>query len=325
MSVMRTTITALILITAAVSQASFDLMLLPDQSSGRIVRFDPINQIQLGSVNVQTLARSVVANNSSAPFAYSSGNTGGIKFNYSTGERITSASFPNGALSLNHDGSRVYETIGADTVYRYNANLGFLGNFSSLSMVNTMAVQQYTNDRVVLIGLNSAGDLIAANHDTIAHAQVGSTVMLVSAANLLAGSTVQGMELTTFNRGVLTYRASDNSTRLMYVAMDAFGGVTGPLSSTTVAGYATATTASTMVLRGHAGFFVVGTNAAGTGTYITEYAIPFSSATGVYTLNGVTMPTTGRWRATNIVAPEPGTMVALGAGLVVLLRRRRKA
>ena len=318
---MRSCLVAFTIVLGGVAHASFDLMLLPDQATGRILRFDPINQVQLGSLNVHSASKAVAAKSGSR-FAYSTNDQGGVKFDYSTGERFNAVTFPDGAISLNHDGSRVYETIGSSFVYRYDANLGYLGNFTAGPIVNTMAVQQYGNARIIALGLNSSGDLVAANFDTTSFTQVGPTIMLVAAANYLAGSNVNGMSFVN-GSGMLAYRASDASTRLLRVNLDANMGASSTTTAPIVTGYATSTSSTATVVAGHTGFFVVGTNLSGTGTYISEYVNPNGGVSSVYTLNGVLMPT-GRWRAANIVAPEPGTMIALSAGVLALLRRRKK-
>ncbi len=318
---MRSCLVAFTIVLGGVAHASFDLMLLPDQATGRILRFDPINQVQLGSLNVHSASKAVAAKSGSR-FAYSTNDQGGVKFDYSTGERFNAVTFPDGAISLNHDGSRVYETIGSSFVYRYDANLGYLGNFTAGPIVNTMAAQQYGSARIIALGLNSSGDLVAANFDTTSFTQVGPTIMLVAAANYLAGSNVNGMSFVN-GSGMLAYRASDASTRLLRVNLDANMGASSTTTAPIVTGYATSTSSTATVVAGHTGFFVVGTNLSGTGTYISEYVNPNGGVSSVYTLNGVLMPT-GRWRAANIVAPEPGTMIALSAGVLALLRRRKK-
>lgn len=319
---MRSWLVAFTIVLGGVAHASFDLMLLPDQATGRILRFDPINQVQLGSLNVHSAPKAVAAK-SGSPYAYSTNNQGGVKFDYSTGERLTAVTFPDGPISLNHDGSRVFETIGSSLVYRYDANLGYLGNFTAGPITNTMALQQYGSARIIALGLNSSGDLVAANFDTTTFAQVGPTIMLVAAANYLAGSFVNGMSFVN-GSGMLAYRASDSSTKLLRVNLDANMGASSTTAGATVSGYATATNSTATVLAGHTGFFVVGTNNSGTGTYISEFVNPSGGVSSVYTLNGVLMPA-GRWRGANIVAPEPGTMIALGAGVLALFRRRKKA
>jgi hypothetical protein len=92
------------------------------------------------------------------------------------------------------------------------------------------------------------------------------------------------------------------------------------IDSVTLTGfsYATPLGTTTAVASGHEGYMMASTNAGG--ALVTRYD-RFNNFRGQFGNGILTSPISMQ----TVLAPEPGTMIALGGGVLALLRRRRKA
>ena len=105
-------------------------------------------------------------------------------------------------------------------------------------------------------------------------------------------------------------------------SVNAFGAA-GPVTGFSLPGFASGTVMPTAV-PAHGGFFLVGqSSTTATDTLVrkmdnaTSFAAEYTN-----TISGTTF-TVGAYQAANVVAPEPGSMIALGVGIAALLRKRR--
>ncbi len=306
--------------------ASFDLMLLPDTATGRVHRYDPINQISLGSIVVQPGLRSVAANASSTA-AFGQSNNGTVRFNWSTGERGNSPAGIVNPITLSNDGQRIFEVVG-NSVKIYTAST-YSSSLVQFNANSVLSVNQTGANRFVVTGVASNGDLVAFNCNSALG--LVSTATLLSAGTFSEASSVQGVFSTIFSIPFATqvtsfvYKSSSGQTILSNRQSDGQGGILSTvISDATLTGFnASAANAAAMILPGHAGFFVVGTSSAGNGTRIQEFSVTPTLVTHDYVVSGIVPPTTGSWRAANIVAPEPASLAALAIGALGFWRRRK--
>ncbi|MBL8061296.1 MAG: PEP-CTERM sorting domain-containing protein [Chthonomonas sp.] len=323
----RLVLTSLATALGSVAFASFDLFIMPDSVSGNHARYDPINRVSLGTVNVAS-NNSVVATNGRpyGYYRYASGSVAAVN-NY-TGERLSGFQSINGGMSMSSDGTRVGLTAGntfvimnsssaiLTTVATFGAPAGFVAH-GSISV---------SGGRWVVYGLSSAGnlDLYLVSG---AGAQIGSLLNVVSSTSLTSvgtGGLGQGAVFMrqSVERFVIPYRDNTGAHRLVTNTV-----LFGSTAFQTLSGYSVANVGTTLAtVAGHQGFFVVGADqTTSTLTRIQEMDdlqtfVPLQN----YTTNSMSAPVGTQWRMANIVAPEPGTMAALGLGVLALLKRRKK-
>ena len=308
--------------------ASFDMLVIPNASGDRYDRYDPVNRVFLGSMFMNGANK--VSANSSSPngfYSYAGGQT--LMNNY-TGERISNPSFSSAHLQLGLSGGLNSQT-----------STGVI-NFGSLNSANILTFSAsfaapVGNFIAGSTAVNSTQWLVTTTSATGLNAYlVNSTgTIAASALNLvpIAGLTSTGVgQSATFTRGTTRYAAipyRDNSGdhRLLAVAIGS-SSVTFS-SNQSLSGFSTGNASTTLcAVAGHTGFFLVGADTPGTGaTRITEFdSAPAFGVMNSYTTTSISAQSTNnQWRMSNIVAPEPGSMVALGLGMVAMLKRRRKA
>lgn len=312
---------------AATSNASFDMMYIPDTSGTSVHRYDPVNRVYLGAIN--SSGRLASGTSSTSRLALSEAGGSPYFVNGSTGEFQTSTTNA-GALGMlfRASGTELLTTSGT-SLRRYDATSGAVIN--SQSVVGTMSFAQafaeIGSGRIAVLGYTASGLAVQTYSGTLGYL---SETVVVSATNVAASSAVSSMAYVTLggvNHLVFTYRNSSNQVTLARVSMS--GGITpGSVSSDTLTGYST-TTANTItsVMAGHGGsFFVVGLGTTTTTSRIKQFYIAGGGLNTIqdYTTTAFVAPSGNYWMGSNIVAPEPGTMLALGAGLAAIMRKRRK-
>lgn len=309
--------------------ASFDMMIVPDGSGDGFRRFDPINRVSLGTVNAGT--GRFVAATASRNFGYYTNASGVMAIDNSTGERLSIPTFSTVPTAWSRDGSRLAVSFGTSTSFYSPLANGLFGtasgNFFNPAGFTFQGIAAASGNRWVIYGTSATGLDVYTVSST--GSIISSALGAILPANLSASSIGQGVVVTRSATGqetlALPYRDATGTHRLLYASFPSTG-VFGGFSSQVLSGYSLANSFTTLsAVSGHTGFFVVGGDlATPTSTRITEFDdvsafIPVQS----YATSSLSPVLGSRWTMSNVVAPEPGTMIALGAGIAALLRRKK--
>lgn len=312
--------------TAGAALASFDLMYLPDASQARVHRYDPVNRAYLGSfatsatrfVGAHVNSTNVVTGTSSPVAVY----------NGSTGEFISGSITFGTAASMLASGNFV--ALSGATSFRETSvpNLTTVVSSGLSGILEARAITGTSSHRYA-VGRDVAGNLVLNTYSLSGAFFHSSTV--ASDASLAADVTTSSLGLSTSITGQvqlwLTWRTNTGTVRMGRYTVS--GNATLLSDTLSLSGFSTANSNATQAVMGGHGSscFVVGPDSADPlQTRITKVlAFGTSSLIGdTYTTSAFSVPQAVAWNGANVVAPEPGTMAALGLGLVVLLKRRKK-
>lgn len=303
---------------SAISSASFEMMLIADNTAGaqRIVRYDPVNRVQLGSFGTGFLNNTIhsltvdqaggrvfalLADNSIRVFDYNTGEvTGGFPaFSYSAA-RFDS---PLGVLTMAQGlGSglapgRAFNESG-NTVYVYD------GMFYSTPMLRKPG-QGWGAAWGLTFGLNVCVGSTSMTGGTITPNATGLPAWTGNEGVQDAAFDGQGrfLGISTLSGNTWVWSINSNNTGLV-------GNASQLLNLGT-------TTGRLRMGRGH-GSMVYFMN----GNTLTAFHSGSNVIFGTQTLSFVSAANMGA--IAMVVAPEPATMAALGLGLVAFLRRRKR-
>lgn len=320
------------LATASLASASFELALIlqsfevPNSvPATAITRWDPVSRTFLGSFGAgQLVASGPIAIDPSAPgtvtnFQTTTGSLQLQKFNYSTGENLGLISTSINSTALN------------DAKYTASGNLLLAGTINGLtlarqytaagSLVRTFSLPLNTN---MVIGINQGADGVTylltrqpgtvSNHKyTITSHASGSGA--ISQTVVIADNSTNSRTGLTLGAGVLSVGGGSFLARIWLTA----NGTTLGTPDNPSGGYAFA---SDEMMNGHGNsLHSIGYDSSTTRTYFSTATVT-NNSTGAYSY--ITDSRFGAiYDSAIVVAPEPGTMLALGAGMLAILRRRR--
>ncbi len=322
--IMRSILAVSMVVVTGTAQASFDLMLLGDNTtagSQRVVRYDPINRVVLGSFGTGFLNENVadidVDPATGRAFVLQSG--GGVRvFNYNTGELLaaftTNSFYGDIAFDSATDTVILANGFGSNTAppRAYNTSNGTIATTFAFRLTATAPLRRS--------GSTWYGAFAESATGTTANAVRYSTSGSVLSGEVTGLSTAPG----NFPRhsifasdgrmmGIAS-RSGDNTTTLWSIPSNISGfTVTTITVSASIAPYFS----NSNIVNGH-----------GQLVYLLNGSSLISYHTGVNAVLG--SQSLGFASATNIrgmaivLAPEPGTLVALGLGAAALLRRRRR-
>lgn len=301
------------------AQTSFDLMMLPDNNTNRVIRFDPNSRVALGEFgDFGPLPGTRYVTVGSNGRAYVTSPLGTTIVNYNTGLNLGFATSLSSRVSISPNGGRLFSTV-ANNVAVLSPNLVTEGSFSGPIVFNTVTAT--SDNRAVLFGWNANQIRV-----TPFNAATGFGP-LATAGNIVVNGTIGSSQASVSGSAAtigVTFMDSLFGRSYTQVNQDLTTGSVNTVTSTLSGGSVFAANAHVMVMPAHGGWWLVGDDATNADlTRIAYYGPDFNFAYS-YTTNAVNVPQSD-WGGHNIVAPEPGTMVALGLGLAALLKRRRRS
>ena len=295
--------------------ASFEMLLVADNGANttatrRIHRFDPDTGVYLGAFgNFSTDIKSMTIRQARNEAIVTAG-ANIFVFDYNTGalkQDFSSTTFTD--IAFSQDDNYFFGVTGGSVIWRTTTAAMDAGSFSISAFVSEGATVQITS-----IATTSAGLLITGQNR-------GGSPFEYSYNGVSGGV---GTLSTTYTAGV-TFGAAENLPGGGAIQAYSFGGV-GRAVRYSSGGFsgganfaASGIGTATAVAAAHTGGFIVGIDAVTpTQGLITRFTSPgaeMQSFGGSVLRKPVAMA--------SVLAPEPGTMIALGAGVVALLRRRK--
>lgn len=311
--------------------ASFDMLMMPSISTGRVNRYDPINNVSLGSFNGGTATRLVTINQATnRAFVLDTGASRIRSFNYNTGEILGGNLSAGSIISMDyHAPTNRLWFITPTGISRWETTTAFITTVQSNTGAFSAQSGTMINDSVYAVfGLNATNQIVVNNYNASTGAFISAlTTTFTAQAGSRLGQSTNFLASAAGNSpyAVVTYRDSAGNPFVLRFAYNASNVVNLDLASQPLTGF-NASNVTPALVRGHEGFFVVGQDSTtGTLTRIQQY--DNSGAFGLVqntTMTGATY-SAGAYQVANVVAPEPASMIALGLGLFAIAKRRRSS
>lgn len=293
------------------ARASFDLSLIPG-ADGRVYRYDPVNQVQLGSfaagASIQAIAvdptrhRSLVMRGTSSEL-----------YDFSTGERLSAAP---GVTS----GSSAYYS---STQNRYNINYAGASNFFDFAdavtgayvygpLYGTGFAQGRRLDDSTAYGMSVIGT-------GMRFSRLNSSLSVVGTFDTTMSGTLIASPIVSYGGQLYTAINSSTGTTTVFNVLGTATTVT-PSARFSVTGFDSSK--RVFLTPSHYGLYAFGKDTASANWRVVEYLYTgsafYAQTTNVLAIGYVdASPDT-------FLAPEPGSLAALGVGFIALLRRRRR-
>ena len=295
---------------------------------GRMHRHDPVNQISLGSyfastghaINTVYTGGTVL---SATPIGsavrehnYSTGNLNSIRNLFTSGKALDT--YGSNILMLTNGVARMFNSSNTQV--------------SSKLLDNTISWQTgvRSGNYFHLIGTSPSNLLTFQSWNLVTNV-LGTAIVTTTQL----GTTSIGAAAEAFNSGnnarklAFISSVTGASVNLISQELNTDGSFINTPSTITLPTTFSMARMMPAVLRGHTGVYVVGDDSSGSttarisrldfnGSFLTAYAYTIAAPGG-----GLSQ-TSGFFQPAIVVAPEPASVVAIGAGLAALLRRRKK-
>ena len=320
---------AALVIAAVPVLASFELMLLPG-ADGRIYRYDPVNNISLGSYRSGSTAITNIAA-STAGLSYGSVSLGSAYYvhEYSTGNASQLLSGPNQPLTTDISGSTLYALTTIGSLVRFDLTTGGTTTTTPLGSGVVWRTGTVLGGRYYAAGVNGSGNIVLQNINLTTNVVSTAITTTLPAAGSNRLGKMAAFRNTSYasGEGMFVYQTSGGGFNTLRFNINTDGSFGSSVFQSTLTNFGTANFIPA-TMASHDGFKVVGQDSA----VLTNYRINhYSFTTGILTPQTDTFAATGGTRTgyelfqpALIVAPEPGTMIALGLGLAGIMRRRTR-
>lgn len=303
-------IAALAIIATVPVLASFDLSLITEVNSNAIRRVDPENRVVLGSFGAANLiSPGAIAVDQANGIVYVSNfytntfNSRITALNYNTGAFVNEWSLGN-SLGITgiafRPGVGLYVPVG-NGIRLYNAAGQLQATFSGNGLTNIMSVSYSTRYNEVYAH-DTSGTI--RRYDGI----TSGTTSGIANSTGVTGQTGFGAVNASNSWGGQS--GTDNLVRLDHAT----------LSTSTITAIPGFHVRAVNAAHGNR-MYVGGRDAAISSSYITTFDQEGNQVSDRWTIPGGS----GIYSMATVVAPEPGTMIALSAGILALLRRKKSA
>ncbi|MBL8049029.1 MAG: PEP-CTERM sorting domain-containing protein [Chthonomonas sp.] len=307
---------------AGVASASFDLMLLPDQNTGRVVRLDPVTGVSLGSfgpVGLVGAARRYVSVMTPTRVAHT-GATGTTVYDPNTGAAEAQRNIPNVLTTGLSSGDGLLEVF-SNSVFRYDASLASHTSVGT-ALVTSVGMLAYSYNDFFVLGTVGSGDLQARRFTNMVGG-VSTPLLAASVFNVNTFGTGQGMVVGNSYSYRIVYQNPTGINQLLTLSVNltTFSVTTSTTALNNSSLFSSAARLS--IMPAHTGYYVVGddaTNPAQTriSYYSAENVIQSSFATSAVDVTSL------QWSGGIILAPEPSSLGVFAVAGAMLLRRRKR-
>jgi hypothetical protein len=306
---------------ALLSQAhgSFELILAANISDNKIDRYDGDTGAYLGSFGSSSSTNWAVVADQPRNLVYMTVNNGSRvnKYNYNTGELVgtfTGTFAIDSWQAINSAGTEFYNPRGTN-IEVINPNTGAVIRTITRAGMAFRSVVSIANQTIVAMGIES-GSLVARSYNTATGATIDSEI--ITPATFATQSSMIGGQ-----SAIATHYYEGNAdTNIARIGYNASGVFTG-FSTQTVQTLGNNLGAfGEGMAKSHVGVWMVGGSAAG--SLANPVLRRYIGATTLDFEREYTLRTKSYTSITTVLAPEPGTMLALGGGLALILRRRRQ-
>ncbi len=292
------------------AHASFDLLLMADNNVdfanakfAKVHRYDPINGAYFGSFGSFPEPISGLAADVSKSLCYIQTTTSLCRTNYSTGEVLASVGFSAGGLALSADGKTIYQLTTGGTLRSVDAA--------------TFAI-----NKTVGLGISAGAIVMTSSGVLVLHDKTNNqlksydatTLGLLSSIPAPTGLTVTTMTTEGATGRIVVSGQGPSLASTVRISVNAAGAFGSSITTSFTAAYLGGIIQSAPR---HDGFYlaathpVAGARVYGFTTTVAQTAfMPFSQVV-----------TPGPMAT--VLAPEPGSLLVAGLGLVALIRRRR--
>lgn len=306
--------------------ASYELLLIPETTTGRVHRIDPVTGANFGSFGGTDLAPVQVAASRSQGTAWVNGSFLG-SFDYSTGARVGVTGSVSAATLFHDPAQNHLYTLAFGTLTRRTTDGAVLTSFTATISGSPYAwsASLLPGNRAIVFG--STNGNIAARTFSLSD---GATISTSQGSLAVTQATLNVGQSFAINRGANTYvfytvRDADGLWRLGRTTVNVNGAIQLHTSSA-LSGFAVGTYGLGLA-PSHNGFYIVGPDVIA-GTRVREFLVTdqgSSLALNSYQLSGITYAANSYVNVATVLAPEPASLAALGLGALTLLRRRRTA
>jgi len=299
--------------TLAHGQTSYELLLVADQGTKSVQRFDPMTGRSLGQFGNGILngALDIGVNQSTGEVHVHEGGGRILKFDYSTGLYRGRWDVMGNAIGFHRTQGGSFLAWSTNVVALYNSNGTFDRSFTMAAGVNIRGADIAANggNGLLLVGTRNAAD----SPHTRGYDLANNT-------NSLNQFWIMDRATYRSNIGVNTFEISGSRYIERDVSSGSFLDFRGQLNVTTIASRL-GQPAWGHVYPGTLGLaYVPARNAANTAGLIIRYDSDYGILRGTFG-EGVLNDPRG---SAIVLAPEPGTMIALGLGLAGIVARRRR-
>lgn len=326
----KTFIAALALLTTG-AHASFDLMLIPGNNN-RIYRYDPLNNVHLGSYGTQGDSNLIAADTRGISYS-SMGSNSMQAIRYSSGEQVSVLQGSVVARAHELVGNYVY-VLGSNNIRRTHITTGATSVVTSASSVDYHSMAAFGSN-MILAGINTSNQMTITNFDlnTQTFGSSINSTFTVSSTSILGKGTIVQNPVTGAVSFLYTYSNTVNAV-VMRMSLNGSGQITSnSFSSITLSNFAINSYMPSFSAGHGGGAWLFGrdsqsaTNMRVTRFDLSAFGTPLEGETASFTALGGSFAGGGPdyVHAATVVAPEPGTIAALGLGLVALLRKRKKS
>lgn len=302
----------------AAANASFDLMLLPS-SDGKIYRYDPANQVHLGSFGTGGTINATAANPVNGEVAVIREGQASMGYDSSTGA-LKWASSAGGATSwLGYNSSlNRYDVLAADRYLDTISSNEYVFGPQLAPFTLYQNYIRYDGGSGLAFGIGLASGIVTFARWT------GGVILQSSNTTNAAGTTTLSNLLE--HDGETYLIGGTGSSFIFSQVIDATGTATSVATANLLNGGLANFDAAQRVylVKSHTGFYAVGKSSGSANWRVNE--LINLSANNWYKAGG--FETNVAYSAalpSIILAPEPGTMIALGAGLAAILKRRKRS